>query len=64
MIRERIAEALKSGDSRRLQEAIDSWLSGLSTDEELAAVVELDIESFDLPSRPGRGGVGVKHGKR
>ena len=48
MVRERIAEALRSGDQDRVDEAIADWLSGLSTDEELLEATERARESYDL----------------
>lgn len=41
-IRERLAAAIRSGDGRRIDEAVADWLAGLLLDEELQDHLEIE----------------------
>ena len=44
-VRDHLAEAVRTGNPRELREAVSDWLSGLSTNEELAS--KIDAETAD-----------------
>jgi len=55
-IRDKVAEALRSGKQARIDAAVADWLQGISTDEELAEVYERDRESYETgPVGAGKG---------
>ena len=55
-VREKISEALRSKDNRRIDEAVRDWLQGLHNDTELAERYEIESMSYDTgtPARQGK----------